>query len=234
MLRKHVILFDIDGTLVSAQKAQHDERRRYIYAIRDVTGKEPIVVPSRFAGMVDPQICKILLTDIGLDEDTQKDLMPKVLARMGEVYHEMKKDKRVLNDSVEELLRVLSRSPIHVLGVLTGNVSAVGEEKLTITGIKPYFSERFYADGYYDRNRLVEDAVEACVAKYHLSDRKSIMIVGDTPLDMTAANTADVTSMGIASGIFSMTQLSRAGAKLVFPDLKPSKGLLRAFALRTN
>jgi phosphoglycolate phosphatase len=229
-LPKLVILFDIDGTLLSTKVTQQDEGRRYLQAIRDVTGKEPKVVPSRFAGMVDPQICTILLTELGLNQGSVDELVPKVVARMGLLYHDMKK-RKALNEGVEELLRTLSKSPNHILGVLTGNISAIGEEKLKMTSISSYFTEKFYADEYYDRNRLVEDAVASCVTKYHLSDRRNVMIVGDTPLDMAAASAANATSIGIASGVFSITQLLDAGAKWAFPNLRPSKELLGALGV---
>lgn len=230
-LQRLVILFDIDGTLLSTKVTQHDEGHRYVEAVRDVTGKEPKVVPSRFAGMVDPQICKILLTELGLNKGSVEELVPKVVARMGVLYHDMKKRKKALNEGVEELLRTLSKSPNYVLGVLTGNISAIGEEKLTMTGIRSYFAEEFYANGYYDRNRLVEDAVATCVAKYQLSARSNVMIVGDTPLDVAAANAANATSIGIASGVFSITQLSQAGARWAFPNLRPREELLMAFGV---
>ena len=228
---KLVILFDIDGTLLSTKVTQHDEGRRYIEAIRDVTGKEPKVVPSRFAGMVDPQICRILLTELGLNQGGVDELVRKVVARMGAVYPDMNKRKKALNAGVEELLRTLSKSPNHILGILTGNISAIGEEKLIMTGIRSYFAEKFYADEYCERNRLVEDAVTSCVRKYHLSDRRNAMIVGDTPLDMAAANAANATSIGVASGVFSITQLLDAGAKWAFPNLRPTKELLKALGV---
>ncbi|MGA8904971.1 MAG: HAD hydrolase-like protein [Candidatus Bathyarchaeia archaeon] len=149
---------------------------------------------------------------------------------MGEVYRYMGK-RPMLNEGVEELLHILTKSQNHIVGVLTGNLSAVATEKLRVTGIDSYFAERFYADSYFDRNRLIEDAVRTCVANYKLSDRKNVMIVGDTPRDMSAANAARATSIGIASGTFSLEQLSQANATWVFSDLKPSKELLRALGL---
>jgi phosphoglycolate phosphatase-like HAD superfamily hydrolase len=201
--------------------------------MRDVVGTEPSVIPSRFAGMVDPQICKILLAETGLDDEKVEYFLPKVLARMGEIYRDMEK-RPILNEGVEELLRILTKSQNHIVGVLTGNLSAVAAEKLRITGIDSYFAERFCADKYFDRNRLIEDAVRTCVANNKLSDRKNVMIVGDTPRDMSAANAARATSIGIATGIFSLEQLSHANATSVFPDLKPSKELLRALVVRTH
>ena len=226
----YIVLFDIDGTLISSSAAEEDERRRYVKTIHDVVGMEPSVIPSRFAGMVDPQICKILLAETGLDGEKIEYFLPKVLTRMGEIYRDMEK-RPVLNEGVEDLLRILTKSQNHVLGVLTGNLSAVATEKLRVTGIDSYFAECFCADNYFDRNRLVEDAVRTCVANYKLSDRNNVMIVGDTPRDMSAANAGKATSIGIASGVFSLEQLSQAHATWVFSNLRPSKELLRALGL---
>ena len=226
----HVVLFDIDGTLMSSSAGEVDEGRRYLTTIRDVVGREPCVVPSRFAGMVDPQICKILLTETGLDEERVEHFLPMVLRRMGEVYRDMEK-KPKLNQGVEGLLQILSRSPDHVLGVLTGNLSAVAKEKLRITGIDSYFVEGFYADNYFDRNSLIEDAVRTCMGKYRLPGSKSVIIVGDTSRDVSAANAANATSLGVATGVSSLEHLSRANPAWLFSDLKPSRQLLSALGL---
>ena len=226
----HIVLFDIDGTLMSSPAAEEDEKRRYLKTVQDVVGVEPSVIPTRFAGMVDPQICKILLAEAGLDEEKVECFLPKVLTRMGEIYRDMEK-RPILNEGVKELLRILTRSQDHIVGVLSGNLSAVATEKLRVTGIDSYFAERFYADHYFDRKRLVEDAVGTCVAKYKLPGRGNVVIVGDTPRDMSAANATKATSIGIASGIFSLEQLSQANATWVFSDLKPSKELLGALGL---
>jgi len=222
----HVILFDIDGTLISSQKSEFDERKRYFEAVYQVTGKAPLVDPSRFAGMVDPQICRIILTEIGVADE----FLPKILATMTEVYQKMPKEL-VLNRGVKELLNILSHSTNHVLGVLTGNISAIAKEKLTVTGISEYFKESFYADNYDDRNRLVQDAVQVCVSKYSLESTKGVIIVGDTPLDVKAAAAAHATSIGIASGVYSMDTLSQAGgATMILRDLTPTNELFTAIS----
>jgi len=230
-LISHVVLFDVDGTLISNAKSVGDERNRFLASISEVVGSEPSVVPSSFAGMVDPQICKILLAESGLDEKKAELVLPRVLARMREIYHEMEK-RPILNEGVADVLRVLAASKSHIVGVLTGNLSTVAEEKLRMTGIASYFVEGFYADGYFDRKPLVEDAVKKCVMNYGLPDRKNVLIIGDTPRDVSAANAAKATSIGIASGVFSMEQLSQSNAMYVFPDLKPCRELLRALGLR--
>jgi len=227
---QRVVLFDIDGTLVSTPVTERSEGRRYREAIRDVVGKQPYVVPSRFAGMVDPQICKILLTELGLSDEEVNSFVPKVLTRMGELYRRM--EKRVaLNRGVRELLATLVASRTHVAGVLTGNIKAVAEEKLTNTGIRIYFSEFFYADTYYDRTTLVANAVSACKAKHELSASECVLIVGDTPRDIEAANACHATSIGVASGVYSLAQLSDARATHVYTNLEPTKELLEGLGV---
>jgi len=186
-----------------------------------------VVAESSFAGMIDPQICKILLAETGLDDERVAYYLPKVLTEMRRTYREMEKELK-LNEGVKELLRILSGSRSHILGVLTGNLAAVATEKLTITGIASYFVEGFYADNYLDRIPLIEDAVRKCVENYKLPDRKNVLIIGDTPRDVSAANAAKATSIAVASGVFSTAQLSQANATHVFPNLKPSRELLRA------
>jgi phosphoglycolate phosphatase len=226
----YVLLFDIDGTLLSSAATEHDERLRYLKTIREVVGKEPCVQPARFAGMVDPQICRILLSEVGLPDDKVDYFLPAVLARMGEIYPKMHKDV-VLNNGVRELLPLLAKSPRHSLGVLTGNLLTVATEKLACAMIESCFSDLFCADRYVDRTSLVDDAVSSCVAKYQLSTRRSVMIVGDTPRDVVAANASGATSIGVASGVFTMSQLSEAGALQVYAGLEPSAQFLAGLGL---
>ena len=222
---QRVVLFDIDGTLLSTPVTEEGEGRRYVETIRGVVGKEPYVVPSRFAGMVDPQICNVLLTELGLSEEKVNYFLPKVLTRMGEVYQKIEK-KVALNKGAPGLVAILATSPRHIVGVLTGNLKSVAEQKLFITGVRTYFSDLFCADEYFDRIKLVDDAVQTCVKKYGLAGREDVLIVGDTPRDIAAANAAKATSVGIASGVFSAAQLREARASQVYASLQPTQELL--------
>jgi phosphoglycolate phosphatase-like HAD superfamily hydrolase len=180
--------------------------------------------------MVDPQICQILLTELGLTNDKIDYFVPKVLSRMSEIYRRMDK-KIALNSGVEKLLPLLVKSPKHVVGVLTGNLEQIAREKLACAEISPYFSEFYCADHYFDRTRLVADAVDSCVRKYQLPASRNVMIVGDTPRDIAAANVSEATSIGIASSAFSMRQLNEAVAMQAYPSLKPTKHFLTGLGL---
>jgi phosphoglycolate phosphatase len=226
----HVILFDIDGTLVLKQSTDTNERERFRHAIYEEVGKSPPTEPWRYDGMVDPQICRLLLIDAGLSKNSAAKHVLRVIERVGRIYMAMVKHP-VLNDGVRELLKILSASSTHKLGVLTGNLSVVAEEKLRLTSIRAYFDETFYSDGYFERGDLVRDAIRACVGKYRLRGNGSVTIVGDTPRDVEAAKGNGAEAVAVASGFFSEDELAAAGADAVFRTLDPSDELLEAFAV---
>ncbi len=220
-----VILFDIDGTLVSSSSIEDGERRRYSNAICELVGKEINIIPARFAGMVDPEICMILLSEAGLSKAEAELLLPEMYSRMSEIYHRL--NKRVtLNRGVRELLAILARSEGLRIGVLTGNLKAIAEEKLALCSIRPYFSEGFYSDRYFDRMLLVADAVGTVVSKYQLKSSEDVVIIGDTPKDIVAANNAHATALGVASGVYSAADLVKAKPNFIFQNLEPTEKLL--------
>jgi phosphoglycolate phosphatase len=148
-----------------------------------------------------------------------------VLLRISQLYLGMNKTIE-LNSGVRELLPLLVKSPRHVVGILTGNLEQIAKEKLTRAGIVSYFSGFYCADRYFDRTRLVADAVNSCVKKYSLLSSRMVIIIGDTSRDIAAANASGATSIGIPSSGFHLRQLSEAGAKQVYPNLKPTKQFL--------
>jgi phosphoglycolate phosphatase-like HAD superfamily hydrolase len=226
----HMILFDIDGTLVLKQSTDANERERFRRAIVEEVGISPPTEPWRYDGMVDPQICRLLLIDIGLSENAAAEHLQRVIERVGQTYIAMEKHP-VLNDGVGDLLKILSVSSKHKLGVLTGNLSVVAEEKLRLTGIRAYFGETFYSDEYFERGDLVRDAIHKCARRYRLRGNESVTIVGDTPRDMQAAKSNGAKSVAVATGFFSESELAAAGADAVFRSLSPCDDLLEVLGL---
>jgi phosphoglycolate phosphatase-like HAD superfamily hydrolase len=223
----HIILFDIDGTLVKKTSTEADERERFRRAVCDEVGRSPPIEPWQYDGMVDPQICRLLLMDVGLSETAANEHLHRVIDRVGQIYIATEK-RPMLNDGVGKLLKILSSSSSHKLGVMTGNLSVVAEEKLRLTGTRAYFAETFCSDGYFERTELAKAAIRTCVGKYRLRGEKSVTIVGDTPRDVEAAKSGGAKAIAVASGFFSEGQLTAAGADVVFHDLNPRVNLLRA------
>jgi phosphoglycolate phosphatase len=223
----HVILFDIDGTLMKKTSTDADERERFRRAVYEEIGRSPPVEPWRYDGMVDPQICKLLLIEVGLSKGAADEHLQRVIERVGQIYVAAEK-RPVLNDGVGKLLKILSSSSTHKLGVMTGNLSVVAEEKLRVTRTRAYFAETFCSNGYYERAELAKAAIRTCVRKYGLRGEESVTIVGDTPRDVEAAKSNGAKAVAVASGFFSEGELTAAGPDAVFHDLNPCDELLRA------
>ncbi len=223
----HVILFDIDGTLTTKESIEKQELERFLRPVSEAAGKILSKEHWRYDGMVDPEIYRRLLIESGMSPDSAMSSLPQVISRGEEAYLRMRAQP-VLNDGVRELLQTLSIHPNHRLGVLTGNLSAVAEEKLRLTAVRGYFAETFFSNGYFSRADLVRDAVRACAKKYALRSNDDVIIVGDTPRDIEAANANQAKAIGVASGHYSVSDLVQAGAAAAFRNLIPSNGLLKA------
>ena len=223
----HVVLFDIDGTLTSKESTEHEELERFVRPVSETAGKVLSKEPWLYDGMVDPEIYRLLLIESGMSPHSAMRSLPRVISRAEEVFLRME-TQPVLNEGVSELLRILSTCPNHRLGVLTGNLSAVAEEKLRLTGIRSYFAETFYSNCYFDRVDLVRDAVRTCTKKYALRSNGDVVIVGDTPRDIEAANANQARAVGVASGHYSVSELVQVGAAAAFRSLDPCHELLQA------
>lgn len=228
-----VVLFDIDGTLISKESTEANERERFRRGVVDEVGRSPPTEPWLYDGMVDPEICRRLLLEVGLSAESIPELLQRVILRVETVYLEMEK-RPVLNHDVDELLGILNASSDHMLGVLTGNLRAVAEEKLRLTGIRSYFAETFCSNGYFNRGGLVRDAIRHCVGRYGLRDKNSVVIVGDTPRDMEAARKNEAKAIGVATGFYTMGELQRAGATTVFRSLQPCNELFETLGLEVS
>jgi phosphoglycolate phosphatase-like HAD superfamily hydrolase len=55
-----------------------------------------------------------------------------------------------------------------------------------------------------------------------------VVIVGDTPADVTCGKHLGVTAIGVATGHYSLQSLIAVGADYVFPDLTDTSAVIQA------
>lgn len=222
-----LVLFDIDGTLVTAGVAG---RRALLEAGTALYGSAFSVDGLDPSGKLDPAIFEEL-ADLQphLDLRTRRtEFHERYLAAMRrEVY-----GLRAL-PGARRVLERLDRDPRVVLGVLTGNVRAVAALKLEATGLvhparHDPFAVRLCGDDAPARADLVALARQRYRARAggpaHLP--LHLLLVGDTPRDVEAGHAHDVPVLGVASGRWSAEALAEAGADRVAPDLRDPTPLL--------
>lgn len=224
-----LVLFDIDGTLLHT----HGAGRRAIHsAILREFGAQPPARGVRFDGKTDPQIVRELLaaSDYAAAEDAE------CIAAVCRRYVALLGDElaaavaMTVYPGVIALLDTLEKRADTTLGLLTGNLAEGARLKLSAAGIAP---ERFRvgAFGSDDPDRANLPAIAAARATPIMGRRpvgEEIVIVGDTPADITCGRDVGARAIGVATGSYSMAALAAAGAYTVFADLSPVDAVLDA------
>ncbi|MFN2566853.1 MAG: HAD family hydrolase [Gemmatimonadaceae bacterium] len=222
-----LVLFDIDGTLVWTDGAG---RRAIHYALAQVFS---CTVPSGywFDGKTDPQIVRELMRLSGHQDDYIHARMQPVF----EIYVERLRAElrapgyrpRVLPGVYDLLDQLESRDDV-VLGLLTGNLAAGARAKLESVGIDPdRFRVGAFGSDHEDRPTLPELARRRVRERLGLEvDGPDIVIIGDTPADVTCGRAVGARAIGVATGRYTPDELRRHGAAAVFTDLSDTHAVV--------
>jgi phosphoglycolate phosphatase-like HAD superfamily hydrolase len=221
-VKRRLVLFDIDGTLLLSGGAG---RRAILGALHDETGRDPAGAMSvRFDGKTDPQIVVELFAAVGHPEPYETDHIERVLERY---LFRLRADlavnasKATVMPGIRPLLDRLEQDDRLVLGLLTGNIKDGAEIKLKSVELAP---ERFLV-GAYGSDHAVRAALPpiAVDRARPLFGRPlhgdEIVIIGDTPADITCGQCVSARAIGVGTGAFSPAELLAVGAMAAFDDL---------------
>ena len=214
-----LILFDIDGTLIWPDGAGRAAMNR---ALIEMFGTAGPVDSLPMAGKTDWQILTELLIDVGLDPDTIETELPACFQAIAHHMARTTQERQVrICPGVPALLTYLSSHPEATLGLLTGNLATTTPIKLRAARLNPaLFHVGAYGSDRPDRAQLPGVALARAQALTGLKiPGKNVVIVGDTPADITCGEHLGVTAIGVATGRYSLEELNNAGADQVFNDL---------------
>jgi phosphoglycolate phosphatase-like HAD superfamily hydrolase len=210
-----VLLFDIDGTLVSTGGAG---RRAMERAFRELHGANPCAEMS-FAGMTDRAIVRAGLGLLGArDEDAD-------IARLLDAYlpilaDEMRSAAARLHDGVLAALDEVVGRDGFAVGLGTGNVRAGARLKLEPLGVYDRFAFGGFGCDHEDRGELIRVGAERGAARLGASRAACrVVVIGDTPKDVDAARAIGAESLGVGTGSFTRAALLAHGATTAFDSL---------------
>ena len=213
-----ILLFDIDGTLVSTGGAGAVAWKR---AFEELHGIPADIGEYTDAGMTDPDVgAKTFEAVMGREPEPQElaRLVQRRLEHLPEAVAESE-GYRVL-PGVPERLKQLSHDG-HLLGLITGNGDGAAHIKLARGDLNRWFTFGAYASAGVDRPGIVRRAVERGEAMLGRDVPNSdIVVIGDTPLDISAAHAVDCTAIGVATGKYDEAELREAGADHVLATLE--------------
>jgi phosphoglycolate phosphatase len=223
-----LVLFDIDGTLLATEGAG---KRAVTRALKDVFGSTG-PADYHFDGKTDPQIVRELMKLDGLDDKTIDAKMHRLLNLYVEnlSYELRAPDKtppRALS-GVPELLDALEARADVVLGLLTGNIERGARMKLDAVGIEfSRFRVGAYGSDHERRPQLPAIARERCRRQTGaFVQGAEVVVIGDTPDDMTCGRALGAQAIGVATGRFSVAQLLEHRPIAAFEDLSDTQAVV--------
>jgi len=223
-----LVLFDVDGTLLSASGAG---RRSLDRAMRDVYGTSGPIDSYDFRGGTDPQIIRDLLGRAGLDEAAIRADEETVYRRYATLLETEIGDGRgvTIYPGVRELVETLAARHDVVVGLLTGNIEAGARIKLRPTGLWPFFRLGAYGSDDADRTRLPRVAAGRAEQLVGRAFRgPDTVIIGDTPRDIGCARAFGARAIAVATGWHSLDDLAAHRPDYVFADFSDQGSAIAA------
>lgn len=209
-LKYKIPLFDIDWTLLKGRNPAH--RNASAYALHTVynlpnASNDDIYVEGR----IDSQILIEIAKFHGISEKEAENKVDVGMTTMVDYFMKHAEEGHYeVMPGVKELLEILKKlgSP---MGLLTGNVEEIGWEKVKRAGIKDYFSFGAFGSMALKRVDLIPIAKKRAekILKREIP-LESLVIVGDSPLDIACARDGGLSVIAVGAGHYRTHELTHA------------------------
>jgi phosphoglycolate phosphatase-like HAD superfamily hydrolase len=198
-VRQRLVLFDIDGTLITDGGVSRDAFGR---ALTLVYGYDGELQRYDFSGRTDPQITHMVLGDAGYPAETIDAHIDELWVNYldGLARNATSERLRTLG-GIRELLEALVSIDEVTLGLLTGNIERGARIKLDGAGLNSYFPFGAFGSDSPRREELPPIAISRAAAMHgHRFDASDVVIIGDSIYDVRCGVPHGATTIAIASG----------------------------------
>jgi phosphoglycolate phosphatase len=224
MLR--LVLFDIDGTLLSAGRASREALSEAFLRAR--CGEVPLN-GYEFSGKTDPQIIRELLTGRAPLSEIDR-LSEQALAfYLESLERRVNKDAVIPKPGAEALLNRLAAASGVTLALLTGNHERGARVKLAPVNFNGFFSFGAFGSDHVDRYELPSIAVSRARERTGRAfGGKDVVVVGDSIHDVACGRTINVKSVAVASGLTPSERLAHEDPDYLFEDFGDTERVAEA------
>jgi phosphoglycolate phosphatase len=213
-----LLLFDIDGTLVHTGGSG---KRALNRACREVLGISGALDHIALSGRTDFSLLREVFAShrVEAPPNTMHEILARYCLHLAqEIAAEPAREKWVL-PNVRTLLTQVE--PLSRLGVATGNIEDGARLKLQAVELEGFFPVGGFGSDAEERAALV--LAGAKKARYlYQEPLEEVAVIGDTPLDISAAKAHGFLAIGVATGTYSVEQLQQAGADRVLRSFEDS------------
>jgi len=223
-----LVLFDIDGTLISARGAG---RRAMRVAFERVFGTAGGIDRYDLRGRTDTRIVHDVMSAEGWEPARVKERLDEFFeVYVGGLTTEIGDGRHVITlPGVASVIERLERSGAAVLGLVTGNIEEGARVKLLPTGLWPRFQVGAFGSDHMDRRRLPSLAARRAHALLGTAfSPRDVIVIGDTPHDIDCARAFGAVAVAVATGQHSRDELLADNPDLLFDDLSDVENVLAA------
>lgn len=212
-----IVLWDIDNTLLYSGGAGSLGMAR---AFADLYGVHDAFSRVEFSGRTDTAI----FSDAALLHGIAEADLARELQRFQDAYSPHLEQAFLevsgrLMPGIEDILAALAARADVTLGLGTGNFRRAGELKLRHFGIDAHFPgmQGGFGEDAHARDAVIRMGIERLAGGRRDGDR--VVVIGDTPHDISAAKANDAFALGVATGRDSVEELLACEADAALADL---------------
>ncbi len=213
-----VVLFDIDGTLITTGGVG---RRAIELAFEELFGSKDACSHFGFDGMTDRAIARQGLAALGREPTSEDiDRLIGVYVRHLERTVAAAPDHSYrIHDGMLEAIALCERRGFAV-GLGTGNIREGARLKLARVGIFERFAFGGFGDDHEERDRLLAAGKRRGAERLGRAfDETHVVVIGDSPRDVSAAKAIGAACVGVGTGSSSAARLRELGATVAFDSL---------------
>ncbi|HUR92743.1 MAG TPA: HAD hydrolase-like protein [Gemmatimonadaceae bacterium] len=226
-----LVLFDIDGTLLSSEGAGMRAMRSALIELYGTSG-DPAY---RYDGKTDRQIVRDLMRGHGHDDayiDERMDaLFELYLAGLSREVSSGERIPRTL-PGIPDLLDELESRENITLGLLTGNIEPGAKVKLAAAGVDvTRFRVNAFGSDHEHRPHLpglAQRRATDLLGRELAGD--AIYVIGDTPADIRCGEAIGARAIGVATGHYTVDDLRQHEPYALFENLADTDAVARVIA----
>jgi phosphoglycolate phosphatase len=214
----HLLLFDVDGTLIQTGGAGIRAFRRTFQELFEI---QVVTDRVRFHGRTDPEILEDLFAaELGRPPTTTevRAICQRYLYYLDEEVPRSPGYRMM--PGLPGLLELLVERTGVRIGLATGNLEEAARIKLHRADLNRFFSFGGFGSDAKDRTKLIRTAIER--GQQHLRGPAPpirVFVIGDTDLDITCGRAAGATTVAVATGGDTWETLRGASPDHLLQDL---------------
>ncbi|MEE9217982.1 MAG: HAD family hydrolase [Acidobacteriota bacterium] len=225
-----IVLFDIDGTLITTGGGAREVFSR---ALSEAAGRPITPDGYAFSGRTDPQIARDILAMNGVEGEALEAAAPEAVRLYLKYFAEVlpKLTRAKLMPGVRELLDALAEHPGARTALLTGNVEQGARLKLGHFDLVDYFDFSLSCFGSDDADRYKLPAIALDRARRILGPHicgAHLVLVGDSEHDVLCGRPIGARSVAVATGVTPAQRLSSLGPNALLDDFSDTSQALSA------